>query len=81
MYIFQLFKNKNKSGSSNSQKTKATSIFDLTDNIICNRAVTNNMWDNNEPNYVNEAKRRGLTCGIFNDELKRIKREVEEKKP
>ena len=60
----KLFKKSKPSPSINLNNSNSNSISNLPDNVICNRAVINNKWDNDKQDFVEEAKRRGLTCGI-----------------
>ena len=39
-------------------------LSNLMDNEICNTAVTAGEWDNSRPEYIKEAKERGLNCGV-----------------
>ena len=41
-----------------------TSVSSLMDNQICNRASIAGEWNNSKPEFVKEAKRRGLNCGV-----------------
>jgi hypothetical protein len=53
-------------------------ISDKGDFEICNHATKNKKWDYEYAPYIEEAKRRGLNCGVEEDEAEK-KRVAEEK--
>ena len=50
--------------STNNNLNKTKSFSDFLDNMVCNRAVHQFRWDLNKIEYVCEAKRRNLKCGV-----------------
>ena len=65
------------------KKRVKNKLADTSDEMLCFYATVGYAsWDLTNPNYVNEAKRRGLDCGVEDDEAekKRIAEELTHKK-